>query len=227
MTSQFQDAVWDQVTENVRRWTDANFQWLRPSHRVRAIQETSQSIQSWMQILPGLSQAAPMTPFNMALTSTRQFVWADFPFTAIRAIRSGLGGTVHDVALTIIAGGLGRHLRMQQYTTANKVLRTMCPVSMRQEDEQGSLGNRVSMMLAPLFIDEADPLARYDAQRAAVDQIKKTESGQTLLRSLESVPVDPASLATYCWPAADGVYPFEYRHDQCPGTTNPPLSGRP
>ena len=49
----------------------------------------------------------------------------------------------------------------------------MCPVSMRQEDEQGSLGNRVSMLLAPLFIDEQDPLKRYAAQRAAVDQIKE------------------------------------------------------
>ena len=168
MTSQWREALNDRLTETIRSWTDSA-QWFRPSQAV----QTSQAVLSFMQTLPSLSQPIPTTPFNKPLSASRQFVWADFPFAAIRAIRAGLGGTVNDVVLTIIAGGLGKYLRARHYSTANRVLRTMCPVSMRQEDEQGRLGNRVSMLLAPLFIDEQDPLKRYTAQRAAVDQIKK------------------------------------------------------
>ena len=168
MTSQWREALNDRLTETIRSWTDSA-QWFRPSQAV----QTSQAVLSFMQTLPSLSQPIPTTPFNKPLSASRQFVWADFPFADIRAVRAGLGGTVNDVVLTIIAGGLGKYLRARHYSTANRVLRTMCPVSMRQEDEQGRLGNRVSMLLAPLFIDEQDPLKRYTAQRAAVDQIKK------------------------------------------------------
>ena len=178
--SQLQGAIHDRLTETVRSWTDASFQWLQPSQAAQAIQESSQALLSLMS----LSQPTPITPFNNTLSSTRQFVWTDFPFADIRAVRATLGGTVNDVVLTIIAGGLGRYLRAQQYSTSNKVLRTMCPVSMRQEDEQGSLGNRVSMMLAPLFIDERDPLKRYAAQRAAVDRIKKQNQAGLLYNLL-------------------------------------------
>ena len=172
MTSQLRDALNDRLTETVRSWTDS-VQWLRSSQAAQTLQESSQALLSFMQTLPSLSQPIPTTPFNKTLSSSRQFVWVDFPFADIRAVRASLGGTVNDVVLTIIAGGLGKYLRAQQYSTAKRVLRTMCPVNMRQEDEQGSLGNRVSMLLAPLFIDEQDPLKRYTAHRAAVDQIKK------------------------------------------------------
>jgi len=172
ITSQLRDALNDRLTEAIRSWTDS-VQWFRPSQAAQVLRGSSQALLSFMQTLPSLSQPTPTTPFNKTLSASRQFVWADFPLADIRSIRTRLGGTVNDVVLTVIAGGLGKYLRAQQYSTAKRVLRTMCPVSMRQEDEQGSLGNRVSMMLAPLFIDEQDPLKRYAAQRAAVDQIKK------------------------------------------------------
>ncbi len=172
MTSQLRAALNDRLTETIRSWTDS-VQWLQPSQAAQALQGSSQALLSFMQTLPSLSRPIPTTPFNKTLSSSRQFIWVDFPFADIRAVRTSLGGTVNDVVLTIIAGGLGKYLRSQQYSTTNRVLRTMCPVSMRQEDEQGSLGNRVSMLLAPLFIDEQDPLKRYAAQRAAVDQIKE------------------------------------------------------
>ena len=172
MTSQWREALNDRLTETLRSWTDSA-QWFRPSQTAQALRDSSRALLSFMQTLPSLAQPIPTTPFNKPLSASRQFVWADFPFAAIRAVRAALGGTVNDVVLTIIAGGLGKYLRARQYSTTRKVLRTMCPVSMRQEDEQGRLGNRVSMLLAPLFIDEQDPLKRYAAQRAAVNQIKK------------------------------------------------------
>ena len=41
----------------------------------------------------------------------------------------------------------------------------MCPVSMRRPDQRGALGNLVSMIFAPLYVDEPDPVARLKAER--------------------------------------------------------------
>ena len=226
MTSQLRDAFNDRLTETIRSWTDG-VQWLRPSQAAQTLQGSSQALLSFMQTLPSLSQPLPTTPFNKTLSSSRQFIWADFPFADIRAVRATLGGTVNDVVLTIIAGGLGKYLRAQQYSTAKRVLRTMCPVSMRQEDEQGSLGNRVSMLLAPLFIDEQDPLKRYAAQRAAVDQIKKTEPGRFPVRPPESFWLGPTGVANHRRTTARSKSGVEYRDNQRPRAANPTLPGGP
>jgi WS/DGAT/MGAT family acyltransferase len=122
--------------------------------------------------LPALLQPAPRVPFNGPLLGERQFAWAEFSFAEIRAIRSVLGGTVNDVVLAVIAGGLGHYLRAHGYQTDNMELRAMCPVSMRLQDERGALGNLVSMMFAPLYVGITDPIERLAAERVAMEQLK-------------------------------------------------------
>jgi len=122
--------------------------------------------------LPALLQPAPRVPFNGPLSGERQFAWAEFSFAEIRAIRSVLGGTVNDVVLAVIAGGLGHYLRAHGYQTDNLELRAMCPVSMRLQDERGALGNLVSMMFAPLYVGITDPIERLAAERVAMGQLK-------------------------------------------------------
>ena len=60
-----------------------------------------------------------------------------------------LGGTVNDVVLTVVAGALGRWLYGRGVRTEGLELRALVPVSIRSEDERGSLGNRIAAMLTP------------------------------------------------------------------------------
>ena len=106
----------------------------------------------------------------------RGFAWAQFAFSTMRAVKSALGGTVNDVVLTMLAGGLGRYLRARGQNTAGLELRAMCPVSMRQAGERGQLGNLVSNMIAPLLVGVEDPVERLGRERDAMNKLK--EAGQ-------------------------------------------------
>jgi WS/DGAT/MGAT family acyltransferase len=170
--SLLQDAVRDRLTEAAQTWTDEAFQLLKPAEADgRARQMTNAVTTS----LPSMLQPAPRTPFNAPLSGERRFAWVELPFAAVRAIRSTLGGTVNDVVLTVIAGGLGRYLREHGYRTEGIELRAMCPVSMRRPDERGALGNLVSMMFAPLHVGIVDPVERLAAERAAMERLKSQD----------------------------------------------------
>ena len=93
-------------------------------------------------------------------------------FQEVRGIRSKLGGTVNDVMLTILGGALGRYLREHGANTEGATLRFMIPVNVRDESEQGALGNRVSMMLPEIPIGIANPADRLTAVRAEMERLK-------------------------------------------------------
>jgi diacylglycerol O-acyltransferase / wax synthase len=164
-----QDAVRDSLTLAAQQWTDAAFRWLRPAESSERDRKLAAAV---MTTGPRLLRPAPRTPFNGPLSARRQFTWVQFPFAEIRQIRSVLGGTINDLVLAVIAGGLGRYLRARRYPTDGVELRSMCPVSMRPPSEQGALGNLVSMMLAPLYVGITDPVERLMAQRRAMEQLK-------------------------------------------------------
>jgi WS/DGAT/MGAT family acyltransferase len=95
-----------------------------------------------------------------------------------KAIKNALGGTVNDVVLAVVAGALGRYLRMHGEATDELVLRAMVPISVRADVERGALGNRVAAMWAPLPIGVTDPVERLLTISRNMDGIK--ESGQAV-----------------------------------------------
>ena len=104
-------------------------------------------------------QAAPTSPFNVRIGPHRRFAWVQGELTEFKAVKNALGGTVNDVVLAVVAGGLGRYMRLHGYSTEDVVLRAMIPVSVRADVEHGALGNRVAAMWAPLPVGVTDPVA--------------------------------------------------------------------
>lgn len=165
-----QDAVRDLMTEAAQNWTDQSFLLFRPRELSARAEQLSNAMTSTM---PFLMQPAPRTPFNGPVSNERQFVWAQFSFAAVRAIRGALGGTINDVVLGVLAGAFGRYLALHGERTEGVELRAMCPVSMRRPEQHGALGNLVSMMFAPLYIGISDPVERLNAERAAMERLKQ------------------------------------------------------
>ena len=95
-----------------------------------------------------------------------------------KAIKNALGGTVNDVVLTVVAGALGRYMRLHGHPTDGVELKAMVPVSVRADMERGALGNRVAAMWAPLPVGVTDPVQRLAEIRRAMDGIK--DSGQAV-----------------------------------------------
>ncbi|HZU39557.1 MAG TPA: WS/DGAT domain-containing protein, partial [Solirubrobacteraceae bacterium] len=80
--------------------------------------------------------------------------------------------------LTVVAGALGRYMRLHGHVTDGVVLRAMVPVSVRADIERGALGNRVAAMWAPLPVSVDDPVARLQTISSAMHDVKG--SGQAV-----------------------------------------------
>ena len=130
--------------------------------------------------------AAPSSPFNVDIGPYRRFAWVRSELDELKRIKAAAGGTVNDVVLAVVAGGLGRYLRARGHATAELELKAMVPISVRAEDEHGALGNRVSAMYAPLPVGIEDPGERLRAISASMGDLKESKQavGASILTGL-------------------------------------------
>ncbi len=103
----------------------------------------------------------------------RRWAWTEAQFDELKAIRTALGGTVNDVVLASIATGFRDLLERRGSLREGLVVRSMVPVSMRQEHERGTLDNRISAVFVDLPVAEPDPVARLESVRAQMDEYKQ------------------------------------------------------
>jgi len=127
--------------------------------------------------------AAPGSPINCAIGPYRRFAWVRTDLADMKSIKNVAGGTVNDVVVAAVSGALGRYLRGRGHSTEGLELRAMVPISVRADDEHGSLGNRVSAMMAPLPVDREDPIERLEAVSETMKDLKSSSQavGASLL----------------------------------------------
>jgi diacylglycerol O-acyltransferase / wax synthase len=118
---------------------------------------------------------APPTPFNGTLTPNRCWAFGQVPLDQVKGIKNALGGTVNDVVGAICAAALRRWL-LDRGALPKEPLVAMLPVSLRTDEDRGTFGNRVSMMLAALPTTLADPVQRLRAASAALGAAKRMHS---------------------------------------------------
>ncbi len=166
------DAMFDQWNQGLRAFTDWQQSLLDPRGQMREATELARAIQTAM---PAAMRQPAKTPWNKPIGSKRDIGWTEMSFAEVRGIRGALGGTVNDVMLTILGGGLGRYLQARGVKTEGMKLRLMIPVNVRKEDEKGALGNRVSMMLPEVPVGITDPVLRLAAVHAEMERLKSTQ----------------------------------------------------
>ncbi len=103
----------------------------------------------------------------------RRWAWTEAEFDELKPIRTALGGTVNDVVLAAITTGFRDLLERRGSLRDGLVVRSMVPVSMRQENERGKLDNRISAVFVDLPVAEPDPVARLESVRRQMDEYKK------------------------------------------------------
>ncbi|HEY6316500.1 MAG TPA: wax ester/triacylglycerol synthase family O-acyltransferase [Acidimicrobiia bacterium] len=118
---------------------------------------------------------APRTSLNRPTGRSRRFGRVRVPLDEVKTVRAEFGGTINDVILAGVAGGLGRLLDSRGELTPDLTLKVFCPVSVRADDEHYRLGNRVSALFVPLPVAEPDPRVRLDRIREATAMLKASE----------------------------------------------------
>jgi diacylglycerol O-acyltransferase len=139
--------------------------------------------------IPLLGSPVSLLPFNRPCSGDRKLVWSKFSFAEARAIRAALGGTVNDVVLTTLSGAVSRYVAHHGQQTAGRQLRVMVPVSLRQEDKRGALGNLVSMLPVEIPLDIPDPVERFRFinRRTAVMKQGRVAEGLNLFSALMGI----------------------------------------
>jgi diacylglycerol O-acyltransferase / wax synthase len=105
----------------------------------------------------------------------RTWSWAHLRLSDVKAVRSVLGGTVNDVVLATVAGGLRELLEHRGEPVADRTVRALVPVSVRTPGEKGVYNNRVSAMFAELPVGLTDPEARLAFVRMQMDGLKQSK----------------------------------------------------
>jgi WS/DGAT/MGAT family acyltransferase len=103
--------------------------------------------------------AAPRTSFNHALTGNRSFATETVSLADVKEVKNAFGATVNDVVLAMCGTAL-KHYVEGRGEQLDASLVAMGPVSVRTEDQKGTHGNQVSMMLTTLATDEDAPAER-------------------------------------------------------------------
>jgi len=128
-------------------------------------------------ILRGLVPASE-TPLNREIGPHRRFDYFALELARVRALKDKLGGTLNDLVLATVAGGMRRFLMRRLVDVEGLDFRVSAPVSVRSDAEQGVIGNRVSAWIIRLPVGDADPMRRLEAIRSRTRRLK--ESNQAL-----------------------------------------------
>src|SRR5215213_5869734 len=142
----------------------------------------AETFDSTREALEGLGEVAwqtlnpaPETPLNVEIGPHRRFVFLREELDDFRLVKNAFGGTVNDVVLAVVSGGLQKWLRSRGTRTEGLELRALVPMSIRSDADRSAMGNRLAAMRGPLPVYVEDPVARLRVVRAAMDGLKESK----------------------------------------------------
>jgi len=115
---------------------------------------------------------APKTSFNGRISAHRRFTFGQLELDDVKAVKNAHSCTVNDAIVSICAGAVRRWL-IAHDELPDEPLVVQVPISVRTDEQIGTYGNRIMLMSAPLFTDEADPVRRLQRTHEALDGMKE------------------------------------------------------
>jgi len=183
-------------------------------HRLHAMRQSVRS---------GWFRNVTPTPINGNVGPNRRLAWLETELGPIKRVKDALGGTVNDVVIATVAGALRRFLIEDRgFDPAGTEVRAMVPVSLREGSERGELGNRLTMWLVDLPLEEPDAAARLAAVVERTTHLKETDQAlgaATLTQSMAWTPGTLLSAAARV--AASTLRPFNLTITNVPGPQVP------
>ena len=174
------DAVWDTIEEQIN--TQAEF-LNKAVYMARNLgsQQLDLLLHESRQLFRDIARPAARFPFNTrSLSGKRLLSWGSVPFEELRGIRKKAGGTLNDVILAALGGGMKKYLESHGIDTRKQRFRVACPVSLRTQEQRGSLGNEVTILPVEIPIGTADPLERLAQVVERTSALKKARAANAI-----------------------------------------------
>ena len=117
----------------------------------------------------------PEGPLNGPTGPTRTYWYSRFKLDEFKEIKQAFGGTINDVVVGVVSGGLRKYLEIHDEDVDHLSIQALMPVSLRDEKQKTALGNVLSMMIVKLPVNEPFPAARMRKAKANIDRLKKSK----------------------------------------------------
>jgi WS/DGAT/MGAT family acyltransferase len=148
-----------------------------------ALREVTGTVRAFAKLAPAMWPAAGSS-LSGQIGRQRRYTWARATLNDVKAVKRELGGTVNDVVLASISGGLRALLLARGEEPVPHMVRSLVPVSVRSAGEESIYENRVSALLADLPVHVADPVERLAAVQAELKALKaadEAKAGEALI----------------------------------------------
>jgi WS/DGAT/MGAT family acyltransferase len=135
----------------------------------------------------------PRTPLRGPLGTQKRAAWSKpVPLEQVKAVGRALGGTVNDVLLAAVTGGLRRYMESQDVPPQD--VHALVPVNLRPLDEPvpRELGNRFGVVFLPLPLGLADPVDRLWELKRRMDKLKRSPEAAVVFGMLSAAGLAPA-----------------------------------
>jgi WS/DGAT/MGAT family acyltransferase len=171
---------------------------------IRLLEQTAEAFRSLGRMKTGLVSTGafarlvarppdPKSPFKGALGVAKRVAWSEpILVSEVREVGKALGGTINDVLLSAMTGGLRRYLDHHGMPAQGLRFRAAMPVNLRSLDSMSELGNRFGLIFLSLPLGENDPVSRLAELRRRALALKRSAEPvvvYAILRLIGSVPL--------------------------------------
>jgi WS/DGAT/MGAT family acyltransferase len=145
------------------------------THPDRALARAREMAEGIGEVVWAGLNPAPETLLNVDIGPHRRFIGLAAQLDDFKRVKNAFGGTVNDVVLAVVTGALRSFLISRGVRPAGMEMRALVPVSVRTEDEHGTMGNRIVAMRGPLPVYISDPVQRLRFVSDAMDGLKESK----------------------------------------------------
>ncbi|MES1245563.1 MAG: wax ester/triacylglycerol synthase family O-acyltransferase [Acidobacteriota bacterium] len=165
--------------------------------------EAFRSVKGWLKgpVATGhlgrlvLRKADPRTVFKGPLGVPKRVAWSDsLPLDEVKAVGKALGGTVNDVLLSAMAGGLRRYLQRHGEPPHDLNFRAAMPVNLRTMERMNQLGNQFGLIFLSLPVGIADPVKRLEELSRRARSLKRSLEPIVVFRILDALGIVPRGI---------------------------------
>ena len=184
--------------------------------------QTVETLPNLAEILPAIAAPPPVLPFNGECSGERRLAWSEISYTEARTVRTALNGTVNDFVLTALSETVARYVKFHEQETTGKIVRFMVPVSLRQKDQRGALGNLISILPVEIPLDIDDPVERFKFVNQKTGMMKSAKLAEGLLTLGAMYSMMPAPMQSVLGALAELPFaPFNMVATNVPGPQIP------
>jgi WS/DGAT/MGAT family acyltransferase len=172
---------------------------MQPVRFARLARRTGRQLLRNVGALRSSLPSAPRTRFSGVITPHRVVEGRSFDLGEMKRIKAAVpGATINDAVVAVVTGALRAYLESKGELPDAPMV-AMAPISVRTEDESGTMGNQVSGMTIELPTTSVDPLDRLETVHANTTRSKEMTNAigaRTLSDFQQFVPWALAGLAT-------------------------------